>query len=76
MENAISIRDIAFKMIKLSGSNIKLRFDTANDSSKQGFRKGESTLMDAEKIMNLGWKPAYFFEDTLEKLMTSMKDSR
>jgi dTDP-glucose 4,6-dehydratase len=75
MENAISIRDIAMKMIEVACSSVKLKFDLADDPTKLGFRKEGCTLMDATKLENLGWKPVYSLDDTLEKLLASMKKS-
>ena len=73
MQNAISIRDIALRMIKVSESSIKLRFDIAEDVSKLGFRKEGCTLMDSSKLMNLGWQPIKSLDETLLSLIVSMK---
>lgn len=76
MQNAISIKDIAKKMIKVSGTDIELRFDISDDISKLGFRKESCTLMDANKLMALGWQPVYTLEETILKLLNSMKVKR
>lgn len=76
MGNAISIRDIAQRMIDVSGSNIQLRFDIAEDVSQLGYRKESCTLMDATKIMGLGWQPVYTLDETIEKLIQSMRNTR
>lgn len=73
MENAISIKDIAAKMIDISGNQVELIFDIAEDVKALGFRKEGCTVMDANKLENLGWKPVYSLEDTLCKLLDSMR---
>lgn len=76
MQNAISIRDIAQRMIEVSGSEIKLKFDVAEDVSKLGYRKEGCTLMDATKLMNLGWQPVYTLDETIGKLIQSMRNTK
>lgn len=76
MQNAISIRDIAQRMIKVSGSEIKLKFDIAEDVSKLGYRKEGCTLMDATKLMDLGWEPVYTLDETIDKLIQSMRKAK
>ena len=75
MQNAISIRDIAKRMIKVSGSNIELKFDIADDVSQLGYRKEGCTLMDATKLMELGWQPVYTLDETIGKLIQSMRNT-
>lgn len=74
MDNEISIREIAEKVISLSGENVNLVFDVAEDIEKLGFRKEGVTLMDASKLYALGWKPVYTLDDTLNKLIDTIKE--
>lgn len=74
MDNAISIKDIAKKMISVSGSTVNLVFDIAEDVAAMGFRKEGCTLMDAGKLESLGWKPVYGLDETMKKMITSMKE--
>ena len=76
MQNAISIRDIAERMIKVANSRIELKFDISEDVSILGYRKEGCTLMDSKKLMNLGWTPVYTLDETIEKLINSMRNSR
>lgn len=76
MKNAITIRDIAQRMIEVSGSEIKLKFDIAEDVSKLGYRQEGCTLMDATKLMNLGWEPVYTLDETIRKLIQSMRKTK
>lgn len=71
--NAISVRDIASKLIALSGDKVELVFDIADDIKALGFRKEGITVMDPSKLENLGWKPVYTFEDTLVKLLSTLR---
>lgn len=76
MENEISIKEIAERIIKLSGADIKLIFDVPEDAHKLGLRKEGRTVMDATKIYSIGWKPVCSFDDTLNKLILSVKENR
>lgn len=74
--NEISIRDIAESVIALSGTSSKVVFDIAEDTAKLGMRKEGKTVMDASKLLSIGWKPAYSMDDTLQKLIESMKKDK
>lgn len=76
MQNAISIRDIAKRMIKVAGSDIELKFDIAEDVSKLGYRKEGCLLMDSSKLMSLGWEPVYTLDETIEKMIKSMRKEK
>ena len=75
-DNAISVRDIATKLIALGGNKVELVFDIAEDIKALGFRKEGVTLMDPSKLENLGWQPVYTFEDTLSKLLDTFINSK
>ena len=76
MNNEISIKDIANRFIELSESDIKIVFDIPEDAYKLGFRKEGKTVMDATKLESIGWKPVWSLDDTLMKLISSMKENR
>ena len=76
MENAISIREIAQRMIDVADSDIQLRFDITEDVSHFGYRKEGCTLMDSTKLMDLGWKPVYTLDETIEKMIESMRNNK
>ncbi len=75
MQNEISVRDLAQLMINVSNSKIKLLYDIENDYAKLGFRKEGCTLMDSKKLMSLGWNPVFELDETIRKLINSMKKS-
>lgn len=56
MNNAISIKDMADKMIQLSESSISVRFDIPNDADSTGYRKEGCTLINSEKLMSIDRK--------------------
>lgn len=76
MQNSISIRDIAQKMIDVSETKTKLNFEIAENISSLGYRKDGCTLMDSSKLMALGWHPVYTLDETIIKLIESMKSNR
>lgn len=76
MDNKISIKSIAEKIIEVNRSDIKLKFDIAEDITKLGFRKEGCTLVDADRLYKLGWGPVYNIEDTLIKLVDYMRNHK
>ena len=44
--------------------------------TKLGFRKEGTTLMDATKLEELGWKPVYSLDETLLKVLNSIGGGR
>ena len=73
MDNALSIKEIAEMFIKISNGKSRLLFDLDDDIDKLGFRKEGKTLLNSNKVINIGWKPVYSIEDTIEKLINAMK---
>lgn len=74
--NAVSVRDIAQRLIELNGSKVKLVFDIAEDVSTLGFRKEGVTKMDPSKIEAIGWSPVYTLDETLVKLSEVFKTEK
>lgn len=73
LSNTISVRDLALKMIRLSGKPLGLRYETGEDISALGFRKEGTTLLDGRKMEGLGWKPVYTLDETLGKMIRYMR---
>ena len=71
--NVFSVRDIAMRMIELDGNHVELVFDIADDIKSLGFRKEGVTVVDPTKLENIGWSPIYTFDETLQKLLDTMK---
>ena len=76
MNNEISIKEIADRIIELSKADTKIVFDIPEDAHRLGLRKESKTVMDATKLESIGWKPVWSLDDTLVKLISSMKDNR
>ena len=74
MDNKLSVKEIAEKVIKISKTKAKLRFDIAEDAAALGFRKEGVTLMDAEKLYDLGFEPVYSIDDTIGKLIDEIRN--
>ena len=76
MKNEVSIKEMAEKIIEISGASIHLVFEIADDPYKLGMRREGKAVMDASKLQALGWKPVYTLDETLEKLLNSIKKTR
>ncbi len=76
MENEVSIKEIAEKIIVISGAPIHLVFEIVDDPYKFGMRKEGKTVMDASKLQALGWTPVYTLDETLKKLLDSIRETR
>ena len=76
MANQISIKDMALRLIEITNSRIELEFDVISDEKIMGFRKEGKTIMNAGKLHELGWQPVYLLDDTLLKLVDSMKNAK
>ena len=74
--NAVSVRDIAKRMIEVGGNNVKLVFDIVEDVKALGFRKEGVTVMDPSKLESLGWAPVYTLDETFKKLIEAIKTNR
>ena len=74
MENEISIKDMAKRMIELAGSSIRLITAEADHGESAGFRKEGRTVIDASRLESLGWKPVYTLDETVMSMFNSMKE--
>ena len=76
MENEISIRDLAQKMIEVAKSPVTLTFESGCDTSSLGFRREGRTVIDASKLQSLGWRPVHTLDETILSLIHSMETMR
>ena len=76
MKNELSIKEMAEKIIEISGASVQLVFEIADDPYKIGMRREGKTVMGASKLQALGWKPVYTLDETLEKLLDSIRKTR
>lgn len=76
MDTEISIRDLAAKFIQLfPSSGSMLRFDLDANTSALGYAPVMRNVLNSSKLMDLGWKPMYTLDETIRKLVISMKGS-
>ena len=71
--NAVSVKEIAERIVKLNGGKVKLTYDVAEDIKALGFRKEGVTVMDPSKLESIGWEPVYTLDETLEKLLKAIE---
>ena len=76
MKNEVSIKEMAEKIIAISGAPIHLVFEIADDPYKLGMRQEGKTVMDASKLYALGWIPVYTLEETIHKMIKSMENNQ
>lgn len=70
----VSIKDMAERFIKLfPDAGISLEFDLSVDATKLGYNQIMRTVLSSEKIRALGWIPRYSLDDTIVRLVNSMK---
>ena len=76
MENEISIRDLALKMIEVAKSPVTLVFEKGCDAYSLGFRREGRTVIDSSKLQSLGWKPVHTLDETILSLIHSVENTR
>jgi dTDP-glucose 4,6-dehydratase len=77
MDTEISIKELAKLFIDLyPETSVSLKFDLAEDAGKLGYNKTMISILNSEKLMNLGWKPQYTLKDTIVRLVEYMKNNR
>lgn len=74
--NAISVKDIAQRIIEIGGNKVELVFDIAEDAKALGFRKEGVTVVDPTKLENIGWTPVYTLDETFEKLLKTIESQK
>lgn len=72
----ISIKDLAEKFIQLfPEAGISLEFDLSTDATKLGYNQTMRSVLDAGKLKAVGWIPRYSLNDTIIRLVDSMRSS-
>lgn len=75
-DTEISIKDLALKFIELfPESGISLEFDIT-DTDKLGYAKVMRNVLNSDKLSALGWTPMNTLDETINKLVKSMKKSK
>lgn len=72
----ISIRDLAERFIQLfPEAGISLELDLSTDATKLGYNQTLRSVLDAGKLKAIGWIPKYSLDDTIIRLVDSMRSS-
>lgn len=70
----ITIKDLALKFISLfPNKKTKLIFEL-DDVSKYGYNAEMRNVLNADCLLNLGWKPKYTLEDSIIRLVESLEE--
>lgn len=76
MDTEISIKDLAQKYItNYPESNISLIFDIA-DATQLGYNKVQRNVLNSQKLMDLGWKPMFSLDQSIDHLVNYMKNNK
>lgn len=76
-ETEISIRDMAERFIMLfPESGIQVKFDLSEDCTKLGYNQTIKSVLAADKLTGIGWKPDYSLDETIKRLVDYMKNNR
>lgn len=70
-ESIVTIRTLAETIAKVS--NKKVKFELPSETDKKGYTKLTQTIMDSEKLENIGWHPITKFEDGIKKTINILK---
>lgn len=73
-DTEISIIDLAKRFVKLfpeAGTSVSI--DTSVDATKFGYNAVLKTVLGSNKIQQIGWKPKYSLDETIVRLVESMK---
>ena len=68
-----TLREIAGTICQMSG--VGLEFDTPEKSEKEGYSTATVATLDIDKICRKGWKPTYNLKESLQRTLTSMKET-
>lgn len=75
MDTEVSIKELALKFIELfPESGTQLVFDLDEDVKKLGYNATMRNVLDADKLMKIGWKPLVDMDEMIKRLVLSMKE--
>lgn len=67
----VSVREYAATLCEITGVNLK--FELPDEVEKRGYSKSSDSILDASKLINLGWKPVYGIKDGLTQTIESKR---
>ena len=65
--SVVSVKEYAETLANLA--NVELVFELPNEPEKRGYSKQADSILDAKKLINLGWKPIYKLKDGLNNTL-------
>lgn len=68
----VSIREYAETLCELAGTS--LRFELPSDIEKRGYSKSFDSILDATKLINLGWEPQINIKEGLKNTIILKKE--
>lgn len=71
--NVYSVMELAEKFVFLSNNMISLVLETTDDIESLGYRQVGRTVIDSRRIEALGWKPVFSIDETIIKMVESMR---
>jgi len=60
----ITIKEYAKTLSEIA--DVELKFEIPNEIEKQGYSKAQNSILSAEKLINLGWKPKFNLKEGLK----------
>jgi nucleoside-diphosphate-sugar epimerase len=64
MKSIVSIKEYAQTLADIA--NVKVVYDIPSQIEKKGYSKAKDSILDSNKLCNLGWKPNFTFKEGIE----------
>ena len=72
LDSIASVREYASILAKTS--NVGLKFETPDDIEKRGYSKPLDSILNSDKLINLGWRPFYGLKEGLSNTIKIKKE--
>lgn len=72
LDSIASVREYASILAKTS--NVGLKFETPDDIEKSGYSKPLDSILNSDKLINLGWRPFYGLKEGLSNTIKIKKE--
>lgn len=69
----VSVKEYAENLCSLAGVN--LRFVIPDEVEKRGYSKAQDSILDATKLLTLGWKPLFDIKEGLKRTIEIKKEA-
>ena len=64
MQSIVSIREYAQTLARIT--NVSVIYDIPSKTEKNGYSKAKDSILDSNKLYNIGWKPVFTIKEGLE----------